>query len=235
MTPTGNRLRQHRATFALAVCAALLLASALPLTVASCRTQTAPADEPAAYERLRLLTRGGVLPAEPQLAQLADRYKGTRAGSLAQLARARARHQARDYAGAAELLRGVSFKDETRVGDYALWLRGDALDKAGRRVESRAAFEELARDYPDSLRARDAVLRAAQMLAQDGQASGVPVAVKRLADADDADALSYLAQHYARAKQWPQARTTLDDMRREFPQSPFTMRALVAAGAAARD
>ena len=53
MTPTGNRLRNHRATFALAVCAGLLLASALPLTVASCRTQTAPKDDAAAYERLR--------------------------------------------------------------------------------------------------------------------------------------------------------------------------------------
>src|SRR5918998_750090 len=128
--------------FALAICAALLLASALPLTVASCRTQTnAPADEPAAYERLRLLTRGGAPPAETQLAQLANTYKGTRTGSLAQLARARIRHEARDYAGAAELLRGVSFKDVTRVGDYALWLRGDALEKAGRRAEARAAFE----------------------------------------------------------------------------------------------
>lgn len=362
MTPTGNRLRSHRATFALAVCAALVLASALPLTVASCRTQTAPPDEPAAYERLRLLTRGGALPAETQLVQLANAYKGTRTGSLAQLVRARIRYAANDYAGAAELLRAASFKDETRVGDYVLWLRGDALDKAGRRAESRADFEELARDYPDSLRARDAVLRAAQMLAQDGQPSGVPVAVKRLADADDTDALlltarayersgeslkalaayrrlyfyaptaadkeaeaaaafarlnstsapanaeeaaaradrlnrarryadavnayadafarfpetrtpqaqsrrgvaafnarrapetiealsniptsagetraealGYLAQHYARAKQWPQARTTLEDMRREFPRSPFTMRALVAAGAAAKD
>jgi tetratricopeptide (TPR) repeat protein len=82
------------------------------------------------------------------------------------------------------------------VGDYALWLRGDALEKAGRRAEARAAFEELARDYPDSLRARDATLRAAQMLMQDGQASGVPVAVKRLADSDDADALLLTAKAY---------------------------------------
>ncbi|MFL6255969.1 MAG: transglycosylase SLT domain-containing protein [Pyrinomonadaceae bacterium] len=362
MTPTAHRLRNHRATFALAVCAALLLASALPLTVASCRTQTAPPDDTAAYERLRLLTRGGVLPAEAQLVQLAERYKGTRTGSLAQLARARIRQEARDYAGAAELLRASSFKDETRVGDYALWLRGDALDKASRRAEARAAFEELVRDYPDSLRARDATLRAAQMMSQDGQPTGVPVAVKRLAEMDDADALlltakayeqsgeqlkalaayrrlyfyaptsvekeaeataafarlnssaapanaeeatsraerlnkakrysdavnayadaftrfpetrtpqaqlrrgvaafnarrapetieslsnmptsagetraeglGYLAQHYARAKQWPQARTTLEEMRRDFPRSQFTMRALVAAGAAAKE
>ncbi|HEX8336507.1 MAG TPA: lytic transglycosylase domain-containing protein [Pyrinomonadaceae bacterium] len=362
MTPTTHRLRSRRATYALAVCAALVLASALPLTVASCRTQTAPPDEPAAYERLRQLTRGGVLPVDPQLARLATLYRGTRTGSLAQLVRARYLFEARDYMGAAEFLRTTSFKDETRVGDYALWLRGDALDKAGRRAEARAAFEELARDYPDSLRARDATLRAAQMLFQEGQPSGVPVAVKRLADADDADALlltakayeqageqpralaayrrlysyaptavdkeaeavaaikrlnstpapanaeeaaaraerlnrarryadaagayadafarfpetrtpqnqlrrgtaafnarrapetvealsniptsagetraeglGYLTQHYARAKQWPQARATVEEMRRTHPQSPFTMRALVAAGAAAKE
>src|SRR5215218_8663376 len=107
MTPTGNRPRYHRATFVLAVCAALVLASALPLTVASCRTQTAPPDEPAAYGRLRLLTRGGTLPPEPQAAQLASAYKGTRTGALAQLLRARIRAEARDFAGAAELLRAA--------------------------------------------------------------------------------------------------------------------------------
>jgi predicted negative regulator of RcsB-dependent stress response len=79
------------------------------LTVASCRTQTARPDEPAAYERLRLLTRGGTLPAEHAVVQLASSYKGTRTGSLAQLVRARARHEARDYAGAAELLRASRF------------------------------------------------------------------------------------------------------------------------------
>ena len=106
MTPTNtNKLTSHRTTFALALCAALLLASALPLTVASCRTQTARADEPAAYERLRLLTRGGTLPAEQAVARLASEFKGTRTGALAQLVRARTRHEARDYAGAAELLR----------------------------------------------------------------------------------------------------------------------------------
>src|SRR5829696_3491466 len=185
MTPTNDKLLSHRATFALAICAALLLGSALPLTVASCRTPTARADEPAAYERLRLLTRGGVPPAEQAVAQLAAEFKGTRTGALAQLVRARIRHEARDYAGAAEVLRGVEFKGATVVGDYALWLRGDALEKAGRRAEARAAFEELARDYPEALRVRDATVRAAALLMQDGQAAGVPVAVKSLADADD--------------------------------------------------
>ncbi|MDT7806656.1 MAG: soluble lytic murein transglycosylase [Acidobacteriota bacterium] len=360
MTPTSFRLRNHSATFIIALCSSLLVASALPLVVASCRTQRA--DEPAAYERLRLLTRGATLPPEASVAQMAATYAGTRTGALAGLLRARIRYEARDYAGAAALLRAEDFKDDTRVGDYALWLRGDSLEKAGRRAEARAAFEELARNYSDSLRARDALVRAAQLLMQDGQAAGVPVEVKKLADADDADALlltakayeqggdqlkalaafrrlyfyapasgerdaeaaaafarlgsspapanaaeaaaraeglfkakryadavesyadafgrfpethtpqarlrrgvaafnarraaetvealttdappageeraealGYLAQHYARAKQWPQARATLDEMRRSFPQSRFTMHALAGAGAAAKD
>src|SRR3712207_208209 len=195
MSPYKTRPRKARGlAFAAALCSSLIVASMLPLTLASCRSRQARAGEPAAYERLRLLTRGGALPPEQQVAQLASEFSGTRTGALAQLVRARIRYEARDYAGAAELLRGVSFKDETRVGDYALWLRGDALDKAGRRAEARAAFEELVRDYPDSLRARDANLRAAQMMAQEGQQAGVPVALKRLADSDDADALLITAK-----------------------------------------
>jgi soluble lytic murein transglycosylase len=197
MSPYKTRPRKARGlSFAVALCSSLLVASALPLTLASCRTRQARAGEPAAYERLRLLTRGGTLPPEPQVAQLATEFSGTRAGALAQLARARIRYDARDYAGAAALLRSDDFKDETRVGDYALWLRGDALDKAGRRAEARASFEELARDYTDSLRAHDATLRAAQLLAQDGQQSGVPAELKRLADADDSDALLLTAKSY---------------------------------------
>src|ERR1043165_1962752 len=74
------RPRNRQATFALALCAALALASALPLTTASCRTQAPRADEPAAFERLRTLTRGGTLPAEAVVAQLATDFAGTRTG-----------------------------------------------------------------------------------------------------------------------------------------------------------
>jgi soluble lytic murein transglycosylase len=197
MSPYKTRPRKARGfAFVVVLCSSLVVVSALPLTLASCRTRQARAGEPAAYERLRMLTRGGMLPPEQQVAQIATEFAGTRAGALAQLLRARIRYDARDYAGAAALLRADDFKDETRVGDYALWLRGDALDKAGRRAEARASFEELARDYTDSLRARDATLRAAQLLAQDGQASGVPAELKKLADADDSDALLLTAKSY---------------------------------------
>jgi soluble lytic murein transglycosylase len=360
MNDPRARPANRQATFALALCAALALASALPLTTASCRTQAPRADEPAAFERLRTLTRGGTLPAEQAVTRLASDYAGTRTGALAELLRARIRQEARDYAGAVALLRSDDFASQTKVGDYALWLRADALEKTGQRAPARAALEQLTRDYPDSLRARDATIHAAQLLAQDGQVAGVPVEVKTLAAADDpdallltaksyeqtgdqlnalaayrrlyfhapsasdaeavaafarlgstpapasaeeataraeklfqakryadasaafadafarfpetatpqaqlrrglaafnarrspdavqalnavpasagethAEALNYLAQNYARARQWDAARSTIEELRRVFPKSEWTMRALGAAGQAAKD
>src|SRR6185503_6055240 len=50
-----------------------------------------------------------------------------------------------------------------------------------------------------------------------------------------AEALSYLAQTYARARQWEQARATVEEMRKNFSTSPFTPRTLVAVGQVAED
>jgi soluble lytic murein transglycosylase len=220
MNDPAIRLRTRRAGLVVALCAALLAASALPLTVASCRTQTPRADEPAAYERLRMLTRGGTLPAEAALAQLAADYAGSRTGALAQLTRARVRYEAHDFAGAASLLNSEDFAKETRVGDYALWLRADALEKSGRRAEARAALEQLARDYPDSLRAHDATIHSAQLLAQDSQQSAIPAEVKKLADADDADALLLTAKAYEQAGDQLKA---LAAYRRLYFRAPVSM------------
>ena len=220
MNDPTTRLRTRRAGLVVALCAALLAASALPLTVASCRTQTPRADEPAAYGRLRMLTRGGTLPAEQALAQLAADYAGSRTGALAQLTRARVRYEAHDFAGAASFLNSEDFAKQTKVGDYALWLRADALEKSGRRAEARAALEQLARDYPDSLRAHDATIHSAQLLAQDNQQSAIPAEVKKLADADDADALLLTAKAYEQAGDQLKA---LAAYRRLYFRAPVSM------------
>jgi soluble lytic murein transglycosylase len=220
MNDPATRLRTRRAGIVVALCAALLAASALPLTVASCRTQTTRADEPAAFERLRMLTRGGTLPAEQALAQLAADYAGTRTGALAQLTRARVRYEAHDFAAVASLLNSEEFAKQTKIGDYALWLRADALEKLGRRAESRAALEQLARDYPDSLRARVALIHSAQLLAQDNQQSAIPAELKKLADADDADALLLTAKAYEQAGDGLRA---LAAYRRLYFRAPVSM------------
>lgn len=50
-----------------------------------------------------------------------------------------------------------------------------------------------------------------------------------------AEALFYLAQTYARAKQWEQARATAEELRRAFPNSNFTPKTFVALGQIAQD
>ena len=198
MSLLRKRFSRRRSTFAAALCVALLCAAVMPLVTASCGAQRV-ADEPRGYERLRLLTRGGAAPAEPAVAALAAEYAGTRAGALAHVLQARLRAAAGDHARAAALLQSADIERHTAIGDHALWLRADALEKLGRAAEARAALEELARDHPNSLRARDATLRAARFLSQAGQGAGVPVALKKLADADDPEALLLTAQAYEQA------------------------------------
>lgn len=50
-----------------------------------------------------------------------------------------------------------------------------------------------------------------------------------------AEALFNLALAYGRAKQWAQARSTADDLRRTFPNSPWTTRAFVQVGQLAEE
>jgi len=50
-----------------------------------------------------------------------------------------------------------------------------------------------------------------------------------------AEALFYLAQTYARAKQWELARATAEELRRTFPTSNFTPKTFVALGQIAQD
>ncbi|HEV3471039.1 MAG TPA: transglycosylase SLT domain-containing protein [Pyrinomonadaceae bacterium] len=194
----SKRLSRTRLTFAAALAAALLGASALPLVTASCGGQR-PADEPRGFERLRTLTRGGATPPEPAVAAVASEYAGTRAGALALVLQARLRAAANDPARAATLLQSADIKRHTAVADHALWLRAEQLEKLGRAAEARAALEELAREHPDSLRAREATLRAARFLSQAGQHAAVPLALKKLADADDPEALLVTAQAHEQA------------------------------------
>ena len=50
-----------------------------------------------------------------------------------------------------------------------------------------------------------------------------------------AEAMFYLAQTYARARQWEQARATAEELKRSFPNSNLTPRAFVAVGQIAQE
>lgn len=177
---------------------ALAGALLLPFASASCSApQQQRAGGAEGIERLRALTHAAppiTLPTESAVASVETQYANTPAGALAQLLRARVKLASGDLTGAVSLLNSNAIREQTALGDYALLLRADALAKLGRRTEARAAYEQLARDYPKSLRAREATLRNAELALQDGAAAAVPLLVKNLSDADDAGALLVTAK-----------------------------------------
>ncbi|MCA1564219.1 MAG: transglycosylase SLT domain-containing protein [Acidobacteria bacterium] len=215
-----------------AVSAALLL----PFASASCGApqQQHRAGEAEAVERLRGLTHAAppiTLPAEGAVASIETQYANTTAGALARLLRARVKLAASDPAGAASLLDSNAFREHSALGDYALLLRADALAKLGRRTEARAAYEQLARDYPKSLRAREATLRNAELALQDNQAAAVPLLVKSLSEADDASALMLTAKALEQAGDTTRA---LAAYRRIYFHAPASAEAAEAASALTR-
>src|SRR5713226_7679359 len=189
-------LRQHRFAFILTGLIAAVVALAPLFLIAGCRTLQQTPQEMKARETLRAMTRGGVLPAEDAVARIESDFPRTTAGALAKIVHARIKMNAKDFAGAAALLDTSAIRDYTVIGDYALWMRADALAQANRRLEARAAYEKLAHDYPNSIRVREALLRNAQMLIEDGQAVATPLALKSLAAKDDGAALLLIAKAY---------------------------------------
>ena len=185
-------LRKHRFAFiVLGLIAAVGVIAPLFL-IAGCRTLQQTPQELKARETLRSMTRGGVLPAEDAVARIESDFPKTTAGALAKIVHARIKLNAKDFAGAASLLDSSTIRDYTVIGDYGLWLRASALEQANRHVEARAAYEQLARSYPSSMRARDAMLHDAQLL--DGQAAAMHIALTRLLEKDDAAALLLVAK-----------------------------------------
>jgi soluble lytic murein transglycosylase len=189
--------RQHRVVFIIIGLLIVIGVGIAPFMSASCGTRPSSAqNEAKALEQLRAATRGGVLPSEDVVARIETSYPNTKAAGLARMVRARIKLKANDAAGAAALLESSLVRDRTALGDYALLLRARALEQSGRRVEARAAYEQLARDYPSSMRAREATLRVGEMVMEDGQSVAAPLLLKDLNEKRDAAALLLTAKAY---------------------------------------
>src|SRR5215203_177955 len=115
--------------------------------------------------------------------------------------------------------------------------RADRLHRAKRYADAVGAYADAFVRFPETRTAQAQFRRGTAAF----NARRAPETVEALSNIPTsagetrAEALGYLAQHYARAKQWPQARTTLEELRRAYPKSPFTRRALVSSGAAAKE
>lgn len=224
-------LRKYSFAFFVMSLSTLAVIVAPLFLITNCQSLQQTPQELKARETLRAMTRGDVLPAENAVARIENDFPRTTAGSLAKVVRARIRLKANDYAGAAALLDSRAFADYTTIADHVLWMRGNALEQAGRRVEARAAYEKLARDYPNSLVADDALIRASQMMMQDGQAAAVPLLLKPLIAKDNATALLLTAKAY---EQTGDSTRALANYRRIYFFAPASSEASEAASAISR-
>nr|MDQ3374952.1 transglycosylase SLT domain-containing protein [Acidobacteriota bacterium] len=102
----------------------------------------------------------------------------------------------KDFEGAAAILDSDVFRSKTNVADYALWLRGKSLEQASRHTEAMSIFAELSKNFPNSLRIRQANLLWAGSALQSGQTAQVPNFLNGLIDKNDADALLLTAKSF---------------------------------------
>ena len=192
-------MTKHRLLFVFVGVALVAVASLPFLMSASCLTRPQTASEQKALDSLRAMTRNDVLPAEDAVVTIENQFPRSKAAALARVLRARIKLNARDFAGAASLLDTRVIGEHTSIADYALSMRASALEQAGKTPEARAVYQQLMQQFPASLRARDAALRAADLLAKSGEHAAVPLLLKDLVQADDAAALLASAKAYEQA------------------------------------
>lgn len=226
-----NKLGKYRLML-LVIGIAIVVGASLPaFMTASCLTRQQTPAELRALEGLRAMTRGGVLPAEDVVARIESDYPRSKAAALARIVRARIRLNAKDFAGAASLLDASVIRDHSLLGDYALLMRGSALEQAGKLPEARAAYEQLLDDYPGSTRTRETTLRLANILMRTGGVAGVAAQLKDLSAKDDPAALLLIARA---AEQTSDSTRALSAYRRLYFYAPAATESAEAATAITR-
>jgi len=115
--------------------------------------------------------------------------------------------------------------------------RADGLYQAKRYNDAVNAYAESFRRFPATarpeaqLRRGIAALNSKRTTDATAALSAIPSSAAQLR----AEALFYLSQAYAGSRQWELARSTVEELRRTYPASPFAPRAMVRVGELARD
>ena len=115
--------------------------------------------------------------------------------------------------------------------------RADRLYEAKRFSDAAQAYADAFARFPDSANSQAQLRRviSAASVRKTADAVSALNAIPASAGETRAEALYYVAQTYARARQWEQARSSVEELRRSFPNSPFTPRALVTVGQIAEE
>jgi soluble lytic murein transglycosylase len=189
-----RKLLNHRLLLVFLGVVTIIGASLPPFLPVSCQTRQQTLAEIRALENLRKMTHAEMLPAEDVLTRMEAQFPRSKAAALAKIVRVRIKVKAKDYAGVAGLLDSNFVRDHSLLADYALFIRANALEQTGRTAEARALYTQLVRDYPHSLRAREAALDAANIMLASGDTAGLTRVLQPLAEKDDAAALLLTAR-----------------------------------------
>lgn len=115
--------------------------------------------------------------------------------------------------------------------------RADRLYDAKRYGDATTAYNDAFTRFPPTARPEAQLRRGISAVnsKRTGDATAALNSIPSSAAELRAEALFYLAQAYSQARQWEQVRSTVEELRRSFPASPFAARAMVRAGEIARD
>lgn len=192
LTRSGLMKRHGKSAAIVVPMMALLLVSTMPMT-ASC--QKAAGDSERGLQALRaLVTNSGGKPGAGELLEIERRYNKTRAASLARFLRGYLAHSGQNYSEAIEALDVRAVEAHSSLGDYALFYRAESEAAAGQKSDARRDYGALYAKHQDSLKARDARLRAAEMAIALGDPDGAIKGLSDLSEAGDADAVFISAQ-----------------------------------------
>ena len=203
----------------------LTFALITPLT-ASCQRSAADPDN--GIEELRGLVRGASgRPTANELARIESRYSRTRTAALARFLRGYLYYAAQNYQAAVEALDGQTISATSSLGDYAFFYRAESEAASDAKSQARRDYGTVDAKYPDSLKAREAKLRAAEIAVALGDPASAIKDLARMVEANDADATFITAQaHEAMGK----TDRAVESYRRIYYELPATNASAQAEG-----
>jgi soluble lytic murein transglycosylase len=214
----------------------LLFMPVAPLTV-SC--QRGAAEQNRGIEELRrVVAEASGRPASSELVRIESRFPRTRAAALARFLRGYRCFSDRNYQEANEALSGRAISSTTAIGDYALFYLAESEAASDAKSAARRDYAAIYTQHPDSLKAREARLRSAQMAIALGDPASAIGELARMVEENDADALLVTAQAHESMGKAEQAISLYRQIYFRAPATTARVQAesrLIELGAAIKD
>lgn len=172
----------------------LVISLTMPLAV-SCQRRSSDPDRGIA-ELSSLVDSNQGRPAPADLQRIESAYPRSRAAALARFLRGYLYYTSQNYAAAIDALDARAIGEAAAVGDYALFYRAESEAAGDAKSQALRDYNSVYSKYPDSLKARQAKLRAAEMALALGDPESARREVARLVEADDPDAVYVQGQVY---------------------------------------